>query len=73
MGIVKKAIEEIDSDVLRVKRDLLFIDIYEIKELLEKDKTTGTETDPLSLALEKAYKFGFWMGYRHCEVDLMDD
>ena len=75
MGNVIAAIIEINDEVLPVTRGLMFGEFQEIRDLSKQQcKAAGdhNNADLLINAICNAYKFGFWLGWRHCEIEMPD-
>ena len=71
MNKVKWALQIMD-DELPVQRNLNCFEVNEIHETAKKKAKTlpgGLEGNLVILAIEAAYKYGFWQGWKHCEVE----
>ena len=69
MENVEAAIIEVNDDVLPVTRGLTLSEFQKIKEMSQE--TAGKDgADLLINAINNAYKYGFWLGWRHCEVEM---
>lgn len=71
MNKVKWALQIMD-DELPVKRELNSFEVNEIYETAKKKAETlpgGLEGNLVILAIEAAYNYGFWQGWKHCEVE----
>lgn len=71
MNKVKWALQIMD-DELPVQRNLNSFEVNEIYETAKKKAKTlpgGFEGNLVILAIEAAYNYGFWQGWKHCEVE----
>lgn len=72
MKKIEEIIELMKDDVLPAKRILYAREVYKIKELAMKPDEDGKAVDPSEVilnAIEKAFNYGFWMGWKYCEAE----
>ena len=67
---VRTMIGLVDNDVLPIKREITAYELECIKELAEENEKSAAEI--LLLAIDNAYKFGFCLGWKHCEIEHQD-
>lgn len=72
MKKIEEIIELMKDDVLPAKRALYVREVYKIKELAMKpgeDSKAVDSGDVILIAIEKAFNYGFWMGWKYCEAE----
>lgn len=72
MKQVAEAIERVTAGTLPVIRELGSDEAFEIMRL--SSKTEGPEKPEVDVfkAICNAYKFGYWMGWNHCEIEFIE-
>lgn len=72
MNIVEYALEEIKDGVLPVNRSMACYEMTTIREIAEKNAQAmpgGLDGNLIFEIIGLAYDFGYWQGWRHCEVE----
>lgn len=74
MTKIEKILGYMKDDVLPGKRDIKAVELYQIKAMANKpaEEDTLTDIDPdeaILDAIERAYNYGFWMGWKYCEAE----
>ena len=75
MNTVEYALEQIKSGALPVDRNMSAYEITVLREIAEKKAKTmpgGVNENLVFAALGVAFDFGFWQGWKHCEVERPD-
>ena len=72
MNIVEYALEQIKDEVLPVDRKPGVEELLIIREIAEKNAQTmpgGLDGNLIFEIVGLAYDFGYWQGWKHCEVE----
>ena len=72
MNIVEYALEQIKDGVLPVDRKPGVEELLIIREIAEKNAQTmpgGLDGNLIFEIVGLAYDFGYWQGWKHCEVE----
>lgn len=72
MNIVEHALEQVKDGVLPVTRHLNCYELSVLREIAEKTAASmpgGLDGNLVFEAIGKAYAYGFWQGWKHCEVE----
>ena len=75
MNIVEYALEQIKDEVLPVNRELVVDELLIIREIAEKKAQTmpgGINGNLIFAVVGIAYNYGYWQGWKHCEVERPD-
>ena len=75
MNIVEYALEQIKSDARPVNRQINGYEINVLREIAEKKAGTmpgGIDGNLVFEAIGIAFDFGYWQGWKHCEVERPD-
>lgn len=75
MNIVEYALEQVDNEAFPVDRKINAFEINEIRRIAEekaKGMPGSTEGNIAFALIGEAFKYGFWHGWKHCEVERPD-
>ncbi len=75
MNLIEYATEQIKYEVLPVNRILCCHEMTTIREMAEKIAQTmpgGLEGNLIFEVIGIAYNYGYWQGWKHCEVERPD-
>lgn len=75
MNLIEYAIGQINDEVLAVNRILDCYEMTTIREMAEKSAQTmpgGIKGNLIFEVIAIAYNYGYWQGWRHCEVERPD-
>lgn len=75
MNLIEYAIGQINDEVLPVNRILDCYEMTTIREMAEKSAQNmpgGIKGNLIFEVVVIAYSYGYWQGWRHCEVERPD-
>ena len=72
MNIVEYALEQVKDGALPVERNINCYEMSVLKKISEEvaqKMPGGLEGNLIFQAIGYAYNYGFWQGWKHCEVE----
>ena len=75
MNIVEYALFAIKEEIIPVNRAMSCYEMSSIREFAAKaaaKRPGGVNGNLIFEAISIAYRFGFWMGWKHCEAESME-
>lgn len=75
MNTIEYALEQIKDEVLPVNRTLGCYEMTVIREIAEKSARSmpgGLNGNLIFEVIGIAYNYGYWQGWKHCEVERPD-
>lgn len=75
MNMINYALEQIKDEVLPVNRTLGCYEMTVIREIAEKSARSmpgGLNGNLIFEVIGIAYNYGYWQGWKHCEVERPD-
>ena len=75
MNTIEYALEQIKDEVLPVNRTLGCYEMTVIREIAEKSARSmpgGLNGNLIFEVIAIAYNYGYWQGWKHCEVERPD-
>ena len=75
MNIVEYALFAIKEEIIPVNRAMSCYEMSSIREIAAKaaaKRPGGMNGNLIFEAISIAYRFGFWMGWKHCEAESLE-